>query len=147
MTDPYQEITSLQIQINIMAGKLADKRRWAAAWKQAAKQHRAYANSVDPQLEEAMEEVSNQYWRAETWKKRARKWKRRARAETTVTGKVTGSILGMPVIEAKDWSEFTRVKATLVTDGNIYMFATCPHCGGLRQVVRPGDIRCGECGK
>ena len=62
-------------------------------------------------------------------------------------GAVTGSILGVPVIEAKDWSEFTRVKATLVTDGNIYMFATCPHCGGLRHVVRPGDIQCGECGR
>ena len=125
---------------------------WAVAGKRAAKVY-FEAYHVECEGSDYLLDLLDD-WEAlyKSERKRARKWKRRAKAamakaETTVTGKVTGSILGMPVIEAKDWSEFTRVKATLVTDGNIYMFAICPYCGGTRQVVRPGDIRCGECGR
>ena len=112
-----------------------DARRWAAAWKRAAKEYRADFKLIDGQAnfleanlnvaydDREKEEARAREWRmlADKWRKRARKWKRRARA-AYLTG--------------------------YLTDGHgLYVMPTCPHCGGTRQVVRPGDIRCGECGR
>ena len=52
-----------------------------------------------------------------------------------------------PVCAAK-FSTRKADNADYVTDGfGCYAMRICPHCGGTRQVVRPGDIRCGECGR
>ena len=127
-------------------------RRWAAAWKRAAKFERAEAAQVEKLLN-TNEELLNidfdlivkQTKRTAKRRKRAKAagWKRGAKATmtTNTTGgwRMSSLYNGLPHTFFLSDEEF-------ITDGyGLYAYAVCGKCGAKMRVIRPGDIRCMEC--